>query len=63
MSSNTMQQHQEDSPKGMQFVSRMTRTGGYFYLRIPKEREETAKKYFENRKYLLVNFKEVEDGS
>jgi hypothetical protein len=61
MSSNTMQQHQEkDKPKGMQFVSRMTQMGNYFYLRIPKERNATAKKYFDNKKYLLVNFTEVE---
>lgn len=60
MSNNLMQEEKKIRPKGMQFVSKMTTTGGYFYLRIPKEREHQAKKYFENKKYLLVTFTEVE---
>lgn len=55
-----MQEEKKIRSKGMQFVSRMTQMGDYFYLRIPKERNETARKYFESKKYLLVNFNEVE---
>lgn len=60
MSNNLMQEEKKTRSKGMQFVSRMTQMGDYFYLRIPKERNETARKYFESKKYLLVNFNEVE---
>lgn len=60
MSNNIMQEEKKIRSKGMQFVSRMTQMGDYFYLRIPKERNETARKYFESKKYLLVNFNEVE---
>lgn len=57
--SNTLQGQNKRS-KGMQFVSKMTQMGDYFYLRIPKERNETAKQYHQNKKFLLVNFNEVE---
>lgn len=60
MSNNIMQEEKKIRSKGMQFVSRMTQMGDYFYLRIPKERNETARKYLESKKYLLVNFNEVE---
>lgn len=47
----------------MQFIAQMTKQGEYFYLRIPKERNETARKYNEKKSYLLVSFTEVEvDG-
>ena len=55
-----MQEENKRRSKGMQFVSRMTQMGEYFYLRIPKERNETARKFYEKKKYLLVNFSEVE---
>lgn len=44
----------------MQFVAKMTQSGEYFFLRIPRERNEQAKRYFENKKHLLVTFHEVE---
>jgi len=55
-----MQGQNKVKPKGMHFVSKMTQMGEYFYLRIPKERNETARKHYESKKYLLVNFTEVE---
>lgn len=60
MSTNVMQERKPRS-KGMQFVGRMTQMGEYFYLRIPKERNNQARKYFESKKYLLVRFSEVEE--
>lgn len=60
MSTNLMQKERKPRSKGMQFVSRMVQTGGYFYLRIPKEREQQARKYFESKNYLLVSFSEIE---
>lgn len=58
MSNDIVQE--EKSSKGMQFVSKMTQMGGYFFLRLPKERNETAKRYYDNKKFLLVKFNEVE---
>jgi len=60
MSTSLMQGENRRRPKGMQFISKMTQMGEYFYLRVPKERNETAKQYHESKRYLLVNFTEVE---
>lgn len=62
MSTNLMQEKRKGKTKGMQFITRMTTTGGYFYLRIPKERSEQAQRYFDNKSYLMVNFSEIEEG-
>ena len=44
----------------MEFVARITKMGEYFYIRIPKERNESAKRYFKNKGYLVVNCSEIE---
>jgi hypothetical protein len=55
-------EQEERTPKGrgMQFVSQMTKSGDYFFIRIPTERNQAAKKYFDSKKYLLVRFNEIE---
>lgn len=55
---STMQE--EKQPKGMQFVTKISKMGEYLYLRIPRERSESAEKYRE--KYLLVRFHQVTEG-
>lgn len=63
MSVNTSMQteHQEGKqPKGMQFVTRISKMGPYLYLRIPNERSEAAERYKD--KYLLVRFHQVREG-
>jgi len=51
---------EEKKTKGMQFVTRISRMGDYYYLRIPKERNESAQRYKD--KYLLVRFHQVSEG-
>jgi hypothetical protein len=51
---------EERQPKGMQFVSRLNRMGDYFYLRIPKARNESAEKFRDMT--LFVRFSEVVEG-
>ena len=62
MSQNTMvSEHQEKRPsRGMQFVSRLSTQKPYFYLRIPVERSESARKFL--HKQVLVTFVELEEG-
>lgn len=60
MSTNVMEKQDKRRSHGMQFVAKMTQSGEYFFLRIPRERNEQAKRYFENKKHLLVTFHEVE---
>ena len=44
----------------MQFVSRLSTMKPYYYLRIPVERNESAKKFL--GKQLLVTFRQVDKG-
>lgn len=63
MIQNTMvsTEHQQTGPsRGMQFVSRLTTMKPYYYLRIPVERNESAKKFL--GKQLLVTFRQVDEG-
>ena len=54
-------EHQEKPvSRGMQFVSRISTQKPYFYLRIPVERNESAKKFL--GKQLLVTFHQVDEG-
>jgi hypothetical protein len=62
MSQNTMvsKHQQRGQSRGMQFVSRISTMKPYYYLRVPVERNDSAKKFL--HKQLLVSFTEVEEG-
>ena len=54
-----MQIQRKKATTGFQFVSKMTTMGKYFYLRVPNERADSAKKMVDRGEYLIVTVREA----
>ena len=65
MSIKTMQEKSREGEEseresvGFQFVSKITTMGKYFYLRVPNERAESAKRMVDKGEYLIVTVREA----
>ena len=54
-----MQIQPKKATTGFQFVSKMTTMGKYFYLRVPNEHADSAKKMVDRGEYLIVTVREA----